>query len=235
MQDFGSNYIDPKFGTCQLGSHDGVHDWFASDLVSPSFQKDPEHLGHQFPLMHRRALLEPKMAAASPAFATAAGLKLSGSPPLRPCSACPARPPPVCKADGEQEGAQQPDIIERVWSTLFGPKQAEPFGLKRFDRDRFPELYPATLDEFADPVDSDNEDAKLFRPLMARTQLQTRAVQLLYDAERDGWTSKAFHEGVDRKGACVVLARTPGAVFGGVRSAFPSVEGDNRRTNEFGC
>ncbi len=81
------------------------------------------------------------------------------------------------------------DIIERVWTAIFGAKQAEPLGLKRFDRDRFPELYYGTLDEFADPVDSDDELAAAFRPLLARTQLQTRAVQLLYDANRDGWSA----------------------------------------------
>lgn len=51
--------------------------------------------------------------------------------------------------------------------------------------------------------------------MLARTQLQTRPLQLLYDANCDGYTSDAFHERLDRKGASVVVARSAGAVFGG--------------------
>lgn len=116
---------------------------------------------------------------------------------------------------GGSGGAGDMDIIERVYTAIFGQKEKEPFGLKRFDRDRFPELYPATLDEFADPVASDTPDMAAFRPLLARTQLQTRALQLLYDAERDGWSAEAFHARVDRRGACVVTGRTARAAFGG--------------------
>lgn len=114
---------------------------------------------------------------------------------------------------GEQQ--QNKDIVERVYSFFFGEKEAEPFGLKRFDRDRFPELYPAPLDEFADPVDGDTPEVALFRPLLARTQLQTRSLQLVYDAREHGWSSTSFHSRVDRLGASVILARTPRALFGG--------------------
>ncbi|PXF41436.1 hypothetical protein BWQ96_08817 [Gracilariopsis chorda] len=107
------------------------------------------------------------------------------------------------------------DIIEKVYTFLFGPKEKEPFGLKRFDRDRFPELYPATLDEFAELLPEDVDEVRLFRPLLARTQLQKRPLQLLYDANRDGWSSEAFHERLNRKGASVVFARSQKAVFGG--------------------
>lgn len=112
-------------------------------------------------------------------------------------------------------GTDSPDIIERVFSFFFGAKEKEPFGLKRFDRDRFPELYPATLDEFADPVEDDTEEMALFRPLLARTQLQKRSLQLVFDANRDGWESAVFHRCVDRRGASVVFCRTKEAVFGG--------------------
>lgn len=107
------------------------------------------------------------------------------------------------------------DIVERIYTMIFGKKEKEPFGLKRFDRDRFPELYPATLDEFADILPCDSPEVATFRPLLARTQLQSREVQLLYDANRDGYSSEVFHEKVNRKGACVVLARTGKALFGG--------------------
>lgn len=130
-----------------------------------------------------------------------------------PCSH--RRLPPYANAEDQGNDRKDMDIIERVYTAIFGAKQAEPFGLKRFDRDRFPELYPATLDEFADPVSTDTSEMALFRPLLARTQLQTRELQLLFDANRDGWSAGAFHDAVNRKGASVVLARTAKAVFGG--------------------
>lgn len=152
--------------------------------------------------------------------------------PARTGALSPRRPSPRCS--GDKPG----DVVERLFARFFGAKEAEPFGLKRFDRDRFPELYYATLDEFADPVVSDDATAALFRPLLARTQLQSRALQLVYDASRDGWSAEAFHTGVDRRGACVVLARTPRAVFGGYAPkgmppararAFPRALTDGRR------
>ncbi|CDF39345.1 unnamed protein product [Chondrus crispus] len=122
---------------------------------------------------------------------------------------------PIANARDKESNKGEMDIVERVYTAIFGAKQAEPFGLKRFDRDRFPELYPATLDEFADPVPADTPEMALFRPLLARTQLQTREIQLLYDANRDGWSADTFHEALNRKGASVVMASTAGAVFGG--------------------
>lgn len=117
--------------------------------------------------------------------------------------------------DKSSETDANPDLIERVFSFFFGAKEKEPFGLKRFDRDKFPELYPATLDEFAQPVQDDTEEMALFRPLLARTQLQKRSLQLVYDANKDGWDTDAFHACVDRRGASVVLCRTEAALFGG--------------------
>ena len=56
----------------------------------------------------------------------------------------------------------------------------------------------------------------MFRPLLARTSLQTRALKLAYDAERDGWDARTFHACVDKMGPGVVLARTEkGAIVGG--------------------
>lgn len=63
-------------------------------------------------------------------------------------------------------------------------------GMARFDRNKFPELFPATLTEFAAPVASDNLDILLFRPLLARTSLEQRGLQLAYDANRDGWNAR---------------------------------------------
>lgn len=96
------------------------------------------------------------------------------------------------------------DLVERVFNFFMGPKEQEPFGLKRFDRDRFPELYVATLDEFADPVESDDAEMAMLRPMLARTQLQERELQLVFDAEEDGWDADAFHRAVNRRGASYV-------------------------------
>lgn len=125
------------------------------------------------------------------------------------------RTSPTMGQEDESDESPNMDIIERVYTAIFGKKEKEPFGLKRFDRDRFPELYPATLNEFADPVETDTPEMALFRPLLARTQLQTRELQLLYDANRDGWSCEAFHALVDRCGASVVVGRTRKALFGG--------------------
>ena len=41
-------------------------------------------------------------------------------------------------------------------------------------------------------------------------------MKCLYDATKDGWKAEAFHSKVDKKGPCVVLARsTRGGLFGG--------------------
>lgn len=63
-------------------------------------------------------------------------------------------------------------------------------GMARFDRNKFPELFPATLTEFAAPVAGDDAEVALFRPLLARTSLEERPLQLVYDANRDGWDAR---------------------------------------------
>lgn len=105
-----------------------------------------------------------------------------------------------------------------MFSKLFSSVGASPeqMGMERFDRNKFPELFPATLTEFAEPVAGDDDDVALFRPLLARTSLQERAVKLVYDADRDGWDARTFHERVDKLGPGVVMARTEGgAILGG--------------------
>lgn len=127
-------------------------------------------------------------------------------------------PPPPASGDKAAAGGAAPALgpVERLFTFFFGKIEAEPLGLKRFDRDRFPELYPATLTETAPPVDGDTDEVATFRPLLARTQLAARRLRLVYDAAADGWTAAAFHDRVDRGGASVVLARTAGgAVVGG--------------------
>jgi len=119
------------------------------------------------------------------------------------------------KQDGEGSG-EDSDLLEKLFGVFFGKKEENPLGLKRFDRDRFPEQFPAPLDEFAEAVQGDSKDVALFRPLLARTQLCRRSLRLVFDTDSDGWTAEAFHRAVDRQGAGVVLLRTvDGVVCGG--------------------
>uniref|UniRef100_A0A7S2ZTI4 TLDc domain-containing protein n=1 Tax=Rhodosorus marinus TaxID=101924 RepID=A0A7S2ZTI4_9RHOD len=120
-----------------------------------------------------------------------------------------------CRRRSRRVVMREKDLGEKLFGLIFGKQEETPLGFQRFDRDRFPEQYEATLDEFADPVASDTEEMALFRPMLARTQLVTRELQLLYDAEEHGWTASAFHECVNKKGAGVVLAVTEGGTVCG--------------------
>ena len=69
----------------------------------------------------------------------------------------------------------QPDLIERIFGRLFGAKALEersPGGMKRMSQEALLEQYPATLTEFAEPVNGDDEIMASFRPLLAQTRLQ---------------------------------------------------------------
>ena len=46
--------------------------------------------------------------------------------------------------------------------------------------------------------------------------MESRGLQLTYDANRDGWDNISFHNAVDKKGGAVVLLETRmGVVCGG--------------------
>jgi len=69
----------------------------------------------------------------------------------------------------------QADLIERIFGRLFGVKALEersPGGMKRMSEEALLEQYPATLTEFAEPVNGDDEVMASFRPLLAQTRLQ---------------------------------------------------------------
>jgi hypothetical protein len=93
----------------------------------------------------------------------------------------------------------------------------------------FPEQYPATyqLNDVHVQDDEQLPEAKLVRPLLKNTQLEVRPLQLVYDAEKDGWNPTAFHRAVDGKGAAIVLAKTvEGSVCGGYNpKGFASLGG----------
>lgn len=81
----------------------------------------------------------------------------------------------------------------------------EDIGLKRYDRSTRPENYPATKTEWATLLPSDGKfpsnDMALIRQMLFGTNLETRPLQLIYSADRDGWKPSAFHAKVDKKGA----------------------------------
>jgi hypothetical protein len=81
--------------------------------------------------------------------------------------------------------------------------------------ERFPEQYPAVVDEWADPVESDDTEMAALRPMLKNTNLEFRGLRLTYSANRDGWNAAAFHEKVDRQG-------------GGMRSGLISNTMDRR-------
>jgi hypothetical protein len=89
-------------------------------------------------------------------------------------------------------------------------------GMARFGQKRFPEQYPPTVDEWADPVEGDTPEMALLRPFLKNTNLETRALRLTYDANKDGWDPVKFHAKVDKQGGGIVYGTTrAGIQFGG--------------------
>lgn len=83
---------------------------------------------------------------------------------------------------------------------------------------QYPEQYRATYDlnEAIVPEDEESSNARLVRPLLKNTQLESRPLRLVYDATRDGWNPASFHQAVDGFGAAIVLAESKaGSIFGG--------------------
>ena len=115
-----------------------------------------------------------------------------------------------------QDASDKEDFITKIFGA-FMPKP-ESVGLSRFNRDTLPENYPATKTEFIEeclPSDKD-QDMKLLRPLLARTNLRDRKLKLAYSSKRDGFNSQSFHKKVDALGPAIVLVRTvDGVTCGG--------------------
>lgn len=129
----------------------------------------------------------------------------------------------------EEEAYYEKDSIEKVFEFFFGKPEAEPLGLKRFGKDRFPEQYPATVDEWAAPVVGDTAEMARFRPLLKNTNLETRKLCLTFDANRDGWDATAFHRAVDRRGGALVVCTTLlGVTAGGYNPKGWVGYGENR-------
>ena len=79
----------------------------------------------------------------------------------------------------------------------------------------YPESKPATYDLLpSSPLDAFSPSG-LVKPLLKQTQLENRKLQVVYNAQKDGWDARAFHKKVDGKGASVVLAKVKGQWIGG--------------------
>lgn len=104
-------------------------------------------------------------------------------------------------------------MVQKLFRFFFGEEEARPLGLGRTAG--APDTYPACVDEFAEPVAGDKGDVQFLRPLLKNTNLETRPLQLVYDAAKDGWSPAAFHAGVDGTGPCILCARTKGGAVCG--------------------
>jgi hypothetical protein len=100
------------------------------------------------------------------------------------------------------------DPVDKIFSFFFGKKEESPMGMKRFGREKFPEQYPAVLDEWAEPVTTDDKDMIILRPLLKNTNLEFRGLKLTYSSNRDGWNPIAFHKKVDKLGGGIVVCTT---------------------------
>jgi len=108
----------------------------------------------------------------------------------------------------EEDYYDEDDPIEKIFNVFFGKKEKAPMGMARFGQSKFPEQYPATLDTWADPVETDDKEMAILRQFLKNTNLETRGLKLTYDANRDGWDPVKFHEKVDKLGGGIVYCTT---------------------------
>lgn len=123
---------------------------------------------------------------------------------------------PRSNADSESSG----DFITDMVGKIFGKEalaDPEPFGLKRMQKEEWPDQWPAETTASGTPLESDvTDELKKVRRVLKQTQLEFLALGCAYDAETHGWSSRAFHTQLDGQGAAVLVAETTtGEVFGG--------------------
>lgn len=112
----------------------------------------------------------------------------------------------------EEAYYDEDDPIEKIFGVFFGKKEKAPMGMARFGQERFPEQYPAVLDEWADPVEGDDAEMASLRPLLKNTNLETRNLRLTYDGNKDGWDPSVFHSKVDKQSGAIVLCTTKAGI-----------------------
>lgn len=79
------------------------------------------------------------------------------------------------RAASSRDESNQPDLIERLFSGLFGKgslSAEEPGGMKRLSKEVYQQQQPATTTEFAALLEGDKEEVRFFRPLLAHTSLE---------------------------------------------------------------
>jgi hypothetical protein len=86
---------------------------------------------------------------------------------------------------------------------------------KKPEESTYPEQKPATYEMGKVKIPFEFGDASFVRPLLKQTQIEYRPLQVIYDAKRDGFDVRKFHQCVDGKGASVVLCKADGQWFGG--------------------
>ncbi len=84
-----------------------------------------------------------------------------------------------CRAEKQPEGDSR-DFIERMVGAIFGKKAleaAEPFGMKRMSDEAYNEQSVATITELAALMEGDSPEVALFRPLLAKTRLESKPLR----------------------------------------------------------
>ena len=79
----------------------------------------------------------------------------------------------------------------------------------------YPESKAATYELSKVVIPFEFGDAAFVRPLLKQTQLEFRKLRVAYDANKDGYNAKVFHQKVDGQGAAVILVKAGGQWFGG--------------------
>lgn len=122
------------------------------------------------------------------------------------------------KADKQSDSADSGDLITNMVGRLFPSmvKDMQPAGLQRMTVEQWPDQWPAVTDQYAAPVEGDDETMEVLRPLLKQTMLEKVPLGLVYDASTHGWSTDAFHQQLDGMGAALLVAQTEaGTIFGG--------------------
>ena len=118
-------------------------------------------------------------------------------------------PHPAASTTRIREESSRRTIHYGWLENFFEPNKASNNDIISQRQTQYPEQYPATyeLNDVVIEEDGSLAEASFVRPLLKNTQLEQRPLQLVYDANKDGWTPQAFHAAVDGKGAAVVLCK----------------------------
>ena len=122
-------------------------------------------------------------------------------------------------AGDKSEKSDEPDLITKIFGGIFGKAALEdraPGGMRRLEGAALAEQYPATTDEWADPLPGDSKEIVPLRRLLKNTRLEKEPLELAFDAGRDGWSCESFLAKVATRGANLIVAETEGgAIIGG--------------------